>query len=230
MLPIAVRGAIWYQGESNAMRAFQYRTVLPALINDWRIQFNNPNMPFYMVQLANYKPVRQGPAESDWAELREAQLKTLSVPNTGMAVTIDIGDADDIHPRNKQTVGYRLALPALKQVYGKDIVFSGPVYKSMNIEGNKIRIKFDQIGSGLVSWDKYGYVKGFTIAGDDKRFKWAKAYIEGNDVIVYNETIESPVAVRYAWADNPDDASLYNKEDLPASPFRTDDWKGITQK
>jgi sialate O-acetylesterase len=230
LLPLAVRGAIWYQGEANASRAYQYQTLFPILINDWRKQFNDPKMPFYFVQLANFMPALQNPSESDWAELREAQSKTLSLPNTGMAVIIDIGNAKDIHPKNKQDVGYRLSLPALKWTYGKDVVYSGPTYKSMNIEGNKIRIKFDNTGSGLITKDKYGYVKGFAIAGADKKFVWAKASVENNEVIVYNETVINPVAVRYAWADNPDDASLYNKENLPASPFRTDDWKGITQK
>ncbi|HEY4786756.1 MAG TPA: sialate O-acetylesterase, partial [Bacteroidales bacterium] len=161
LLPLAIRGAIWYQGESNTSRAYQYRTLFPLLISDWRAQFNNPQMPFLFVQLANYQPAKAQPSESDWAELREAQLKTLSVPNTGMAVIIDIGDANDIHPKDKQDVGYRLSLPALKMVYGKDMVYSGPIYKSMSIDGNKIRITFDHVGSGLVAKDKYGYLKGF---------------------------------------------------------------------
>lgn len=229
LLPLAIRGAIWYQGEANASRAYQYQTLFPILINDWRKQFDDPKMPFYFVQLANFNPALKEPAESDWAELREAQSKTLSLPNTGMAVIIDIGDASDIHPKNKQDVGYRLSLPALKWTYGRDIVFSGPTYKSMSVEGNKVRIKFDNVGSGLVTKDKYGYVKGFAVAGADKKFVWAKAYIENNEIVVYSDAVTNPVAVRYAWADNPDDVSLYNKENLPASPFRTDDWKGITQ-
>ena len=229
LLPLAIRGTIWYQGESNDSRAYQYRTLFPILINDWRNEFNNPQMPFLFVQLANYKQPLQEPAESNWAELREAQLRTLSLPNTGMAVIIDIGDAGDIHPKDKQDVGYRLSLPALKLAYGKNIVYSGPVYKSMSIEGNKIRVTFENFGSGLKTKDKYGYLKGFTIAGDDKKFVWAKAYIENNDVIVYSETVLNPVAVRYAWADNPDDANLCNKENLPASPFRTDNWRQPTE-
>jgi len=230
MLPIAVRGAIWYQGESNASRAYQYQTVFPALINDWRKQFANPAMPFYFVQLANFMEVNAQPVESEWAELREAQAKTLALPNTGMAVTIDIGDAKDIHPKNKQDVGYRLSLPALKNVYNKNIEYSGPLYKSQKIEGNKIRLSFDHVGKGLVTKDKYGYLKGFAISGSDKKFVWAKAYLEGNEVVVYANGVSQPVAVRYAWANNPDDASLYNEEGLPASPFRTDNWKGVTQK
>ena len=230
MLPIAVRGAIWYQGESNASRAYQYQSVFPTLITDWRKQFANPNMPFYFVQLANFMEVNTQPVESEWAELREAQTKTLALPNTGMAVTIDIGDAKDIHPKNKQDVGYRLSLPALKNEYNKNIEYSGPLYKSQKIEGNKIRISFDHVGKGLVTKDKYGYLKGFTIAGADKKFVWAKAWLEGSEVVVYADRVSQPVAVRYAWANNPDDASLYNEEGLPASPFRTDSWKGITQK
>ena len=230
MLPLAVRGAIWYQGESNASRAYQYQTLFPALINDWRKQFANPNMPFYFVQLANFMETNSQPVESEWAELREAQSKTLSLPNTGMAVIIDIGEAKDIHPKNKQDVGYRLSLPALNNLYNKTIEYSGPVYKSQSVEGNKIRLKFDHIGKGLVTKDKYGYLKGFSIATADKKIVWAKAYIDGNDVIVYADQVTQPVAVRYAWANNPDDASLFNQEGLPASPFRTDDWKGITQK
>lgn len=229
MLPLAIRGVIWYQGESNASRAYQYQTLFPLLINDWRTQFANPQMPFYFVQLANYQsPVRE-PAESDWAELREAQSKTLALPNTAMAVIIDIGEANDIHPKNKQEVGYRLSLPALKMIYGKDVIYSGPTYKSMSVEGNKIRLKFDNTGTRLSYKDKYGYLKGFAIAGADKKFVWAKAYIENNEVVVYSDAISNPVAVRYAWANNPDDANLYNKEGLPASPFRTDTWKGITE-
>lgn len=230
LLPIAVKGTIWYQGENNVSRAFQYRNLFPMLINDWRIQFKNLKMPFLFVQLANFLPAMNMPVESTWAELREAQSMTLSLPNTGMATIIDIGDALDIHPKNKQDVGYRLSLQALKVSYGKDIVFSGPTYKSMRVDGNKIRIKFDNIGSGLVSKDKYGYVKGFTIAAEDRKFVWAKAVIENDEVVVYSDMITNPVSVRYCWADNPDDANLYNKENLPAVPFRTDVWKGITER
>ncbi|MEJ0107087.1 MAG: hypothetical protein WDO19_33125 [Bacteroidota bacterium] len=154
---------------------------------------------------------------------------TLSLPQTGQAVIIDIGEANDIHPRNKQDVGYRLALAAEKVAYGKDIVYSGPVYQTMKTEGNKIILGFTNTGSGLWAKDKYGYLKSFTIAGEDQKFVWAKAYIDGDKVIVYSDEIKNPVAVRYAWGDNPDDADLYNKEGIPASPFRTDTWKGVTQ-
>ena len=223
-----VKGAIWYQGESNAGRAHQYRTIFPLLINDWRTKWNNPEMPFMFVQLANYMKPPVEPGESEWAELREAQLMTLKLPKTGMAVIIDIGEANDIHPKNKQDVGKRLALAALKIAYGKDIVHSGPVYKSMAVSGNKVTVDFDYIGSGLKCYDRYGYLKGFSIAGNDRKFHWAKAYIENNKVVVYNDKVNNPIAVRYGWADNPDDVNLYNNEDLPASPFRTDDWPGIT--
>jgi sialate O-acetylesterase len=223
-----IKGAIWYQGESNAGRAYQYREVFPALITDWRKQWGQEELPFFFVQLANFMAPVSDPVESGWAELREAQAMTLSLPATGMAVAIDIGEADDIHPLNKQDVGKRLALSALKVTYGRDIVHSGPVYDYMRVEGDRIRISFTSTGSGLIPKDKYGYLKGFAIAGKDRKFYWAKAIIENNDIVVYSDQVNNPVAVRYAWANNPDDANLYNNEGLPASPFRTDDWPGIT--
>jgi sialate O-acetylesterase len=227
-LNFPVKGAIWYQGESNADRAYQYRILFPLLINDWRARWNNPEMPFFFVQLANYMKPPDEPEESAWAELREAQSMTLKLPATGMAVIIDIGEADNIHPKNKLDVGKRLALSALKIAYGKDIVYSGPVYKSMTASGNKIILTFGNTGSELVCRDRYGYLKGFSIAGKDHKFYWAKAYIENGKVVVYNDKVDNPVAVRYGWANNPDDVNLYNKEGLPASPFRTDDWPGVT--
>ena len=228
LIPYAIRGAIWYQGESNAGRAYQYQTLFPTMIKDWRAHWGQGDFPFLFVQLANFKPLQTEPQEDDWAELREAQLMTLSLPNTGMASAIDIGDADDIHPKNKQEVGRRLALNALHLAYGKNIVYSGPIYKSMKIEGNKIRLYFDHIGEGLEAKnDKV--LKGFTIAGDDKHFFWADAEIEGETIVVSRSGLDKPVAVRYAWAANPV-GNLYNKDGLPASPFRTDSWKGITQK
>jgi sialate O-acetylesterase len=228
LLNFGVKGAIWYQGESNTYQAHRYRTLFPTLIENWRKHWGDA-FSFYWVQLANFMEPVQTPSESDWAELREAQNMTLAVPNTGQAVIIDIGEANDIHPRNKQDVGYRLALAALKNSYAKNIVYAGPRYESFKIEGNKIILSFTEKGSGLKSTDKYGYLKGFTIAGKDKKFVWAKASIVGDHVVVYSDEIASPVAVRYAWANNPDDANLYNKENLPASPFRTDDWKGVTE-
>ena len=223
-----VRGAIWYQGESNAGRAYQYRTLFPLLITDWRDKWNNPEMPFFFVQLANYMQPKKQPGESQWAELREAQLMTLSLPNTGMAVIIDIGEADDIHPRNKQDVGYRLALPALHVAYGKDAVYSGPVFREMILDGPDVILEFDHTGSGLMVKDKYGYVKGFAMAGNDRKFYWARGSIRDNKVVLNCAQVPKPVAVRYGWADNPDDQNLYNKDGLPATPFRTDDWPGLT--
>lgn len=223
-----IRGAIWYQGESNASRAYQYRELFPAMIRDWRNFWQQGDFPFLFVQLANFHKAPELPGDSEWAELREAQTMALSLPNTGMAVTIDIGEANDIHPQNKQDVGYRLALAAKKIAYQQAPVYSGPIYESMRIEGNRIRIQFKHIGSGLMVKDRYGYVTGFAIAGTDSQFVWAKAEIDGNDIVVFNDRISQPIAVRYGWADNPDDANLYNKEGLPASPFRTDSWLGLT--
>ncbi len=178
------------------------------------------------VQLANFKDVKDLPAEDDWAELREAQTMALELPNTGMAVIIDIGDAKDIHPKNKQDVGNRLALNALSKTYQIELPYSGPMYQSMKIEGNKITIQFNNTDGGLkIKGDDK--LKGFAIAGEDKKFVWAKAEIKGDEIIVWNANIKNPVAIRYAWASNPV-CNLYNGAGLPASPFRTDDWKGMT--
>ena len=225
IIPFKIKGAIWYQGESNASRAYQYRELFPLMIKDWRNKWND-NFPFYYVQLANFKEELSEPANSDWAELREAQLMTLNLENTGMAVTIDIGDAKDIHPKNKQEVGRRLALIAKANVYNENVEYSGPIYDSYKIEGNKIRIKFKHSDKGLKTSDNK-HVKGFQIAGNDHKFFWADAVIEGNDVLVYCNEVPNPMAVRYAWANNPV-CNLYNSDNLPASPFRTDDWPGIT--
>lgn len=226
LIPFTFRGAIWYQGESNAGAAYKYRTLFPMLIQDWRQRWGQGDFPFLFVQLANYMKVKDQPGEDSWAELREAQLITLSESNTGMAVTIDIGNAEDIHPKNKQEVGRRLALNALKIAYDKDIIHTGPIYKSMQIEGNKIRLTFENVGEGLKSSNEKALV-GFSIAEADKNFNWAKAEIIDNQVVVWNPEIENPVSVRYAWASNPI-CNLVNSADLPASPFRTDDWPGIT--
>ncbi len=229
LVHFAIKGAIWYQGEANAGEAFKYRTLFPGMINNWRNKWGDA-VPFFWVQLANFTKADSLPVQSDWAELREAQNMTLQLPQTGQAVIIDIGEAADIHPKNKQDVGYRLALAAEKVVYNKDIVYSGPVYQSMKTEGNKIIIQFTNTGTGLLAKDKYGYLKGFAIAGSDQHFVWANAVIDGDKIIVYSNAVQSPVAVRYAWGNNPDDANLYNRENIPASPFRTDTWKGITEK
>jgi len=229
IVPYTIKGAIWYQGEANAGRAYQYRTLFPAMITDWRTKWGEGDFTFLWVQLANFMKANEQPVGSEWAELREAQSMTLKLPKTGQALAIDIGQAENIHPKNKQDVGYRLALNALKVAYDKTIVNSGPSYKSMNIEGNRIRLSFENIGSGLLAKDKYGYLKGFAIAGTDQKFYWANASIDNNSVFVWSEKVRTPSAVRYAWADNPDDANLYNQEDLPAVPFRTDQWKGLTE-
>ncbi len=223
-----ITGAIWYQGESNADRAYEYRELFPAMIKDWRKQWKQGDFPFLFVQLANYEAESEHPKQSDWAELREAQWMTLSLPNTGMATAIDIGEANDIHPKNKEDVGKRLGLAALKIAYGKDTVYSGPTFKSMKVEGGNAIIEFDNLGTGLTTKDKYGYVRGFQMAGADKKFHWAKATIEGNTVIVTCSKVSAPVAVRYAWDNNPGPLDLYNKEQLPAVPFRTDRWDGGT--
>jgi sialate O-acetylesterase len=226
LTPYTVRGAIWYQGESNAGRAYQYRTLFPTMIKNWRTSWGDTDFPFYFVQLANWQPMKPEPAESEWAELREAQTLTLREAKTGMAVTIDIGEANDIHPRNKLDVGHRLAVWALAKTYNQTLEFSGPLFKSFSIEGNQIRLKFEHAASGLKTSDG-GPVKGFAIAGEDRRFVWAEARIDGNDLVVSSKDVAKPVAVRYAWADNPV-TNLYNKAGLPASPFRTDDWPGVT--
>jgi sialate O-acetylesterase len=226
LIPYGIQGAIWYQGESNAGRAYQYRKLFSAMITNWRKDWGQGDFPFLFVQLANFMQTKPEPAESAWAELREAQTMALSLPNAGMATIIDIGEADDIHPRNKQDVGKRLALWALAETYDKDIVYSGPLYKSMKVRRAKVVISFDHVGGGLVARDGEA-LKGFAIAGADRKFVWADAKIDGDTVVVSSENVANPVAVRYAWADNPV-CNLYNKADLPASPFRTDDWPGVT--
>src|SRR5215213_7101182 len=224
LVGFAIRGVIWYQGESNAGRAYQYRTLFPTMIRVWRSAWGS-NFPFYFVQLANWHANKAEPDESDWAELREAQMMTLREPQTGMAVTIDIGDVNDIHPRNKLDVGRRLAAWALADTYNQKVIPSGPLFDSYNVKGDQIRIRFKH-ADGLKTSDG-GPLKGFAIAGEDRHFVWADARIEGDTVIVLSPKISKPVAVRYGWADNPI-ANLYNKAGLPASPFRTDDWPGIT--
>ncbi len=226
LIPYSIGGAIWYQGESNASRAYQYRKLFPAMIKNWRNDWKQGDFPFLFVQLANFMAVDSEPVDSAWAELREAQLMTLALPNTGMAVIIDIGEADDIHPKNKQDVGKRLALWALAKTYGKNLVYSGPIYKSLKTEGNKVILEFEHAGGGLVA--KGGEpLKGFAVAGADRKFVWADAKIDGNTIVVSSNEVSEPVAVRYGWANNPV-CNLYNKEGLPASPFRTDDRPGIT--
>jgi len=230
IIPYAIKGILWYQGESNGDRledALEYKDLFPRLINDWRANWQQGDIPFIFVQLTNYRAPAKNPSEGNWPWVREAQLKTLSLPKTGMIVITDIGEAENIHPTNKEDVGLRLSLVVRHLVYGEDIVAYGPIFKSMKIEGNNIRLSFDNIGSGLFA-DSVRHpgsieLKGFGIAGDDQNFVWAKAVIEGNTVIVSSNEVPYPAAVRYNWADNPP-GNLYNKEGLPASPFRTDNW------
>ncbi len=228
VLPYGIKGAIWYQGESNAGRAYQYRTLLPTMITDWRNRWGVGTFPFFIVQLANWQASTPDPREDAWAELREAQsLTAKNLPKTGIAVTIDIGDAADIHPKDKQTVGKRLALNAEALAYGQKVEYAGPVYKRMSkADGGKaIKLAFDHLGGGLVA--KGEKLTGFAIAGADKKFVWADAKIVGDTIVVSSPQVPQPEAVRYAWHINPV-CNLYNKAGLPASPFRTDDWPGIT--
>ncbi len=221
-----IRGVIWYQGESNTGRAYQYQTLFPLLITNWREKFNQPEMPFLFVQLANWQEKKPRPSEDQWAELREAQLNTLALPGTGMAVTIDIGDAVDIHPKNKQEVGRRLALIALNQVYGENIPYSGPIYRSSEIVDGQVYLYFDHAEGGLTT-SGGNIVSGFSIAGADRKFIWAVARIDSEKVIIQHPRVKYPAAVRYSWEINPD-GNLINKQGLPASPFRTDQWPGVT--
>ena len=229
LMPYAIRGAIWYQGESNVPAAYRYRTLFPAMIANWRADWGQGDFPFGFVQIAPYNYHRDWKVDPAFcAELWESQLLTLkSTPNTGMAVTTDITDLNDIHPKNKQEVGRRLALWALAKVYGRDVVYSGPIYKSMAVEGDKVRLQFDHRGSGLAARDGKA-LTDFTIAGDDKKFVPAVATIDGDSVVVHSDQVAKPVAVRYAWHDTAT-PNLSNKEGLPASPFRTDRWKGVTE-
>ena len=218
-----VRAAIWYQGESNAGRAHEYGALMTSLITGWRELWNMPDMPFLLVQLPNYMQTHEQPTDSGWARIREAQLQAFkTIPNTALAVTYDVGEWNDIHPLNKKAVAQRLFLGARKAVYGEKVTASGPVYKDMKIDGDKIIITFTETGRGLMA--KGGELKHFAIAGADRKFVWADAIIKGNKVIVSSKEVQNPVAVRYAWADNPDGANLCNKDGLLASPFRTDDW------
>lgn len=222
LIPYAMRGVLWYQGESNTNKPNEYRALFRSLINDWRSRWKQGNFPFLYVQLANFGLVDSQPAESKWAELREAQAKALSLPNTGMAVAQDLGLWNDIHPLNKQDVGKRLELAAERIAYqNHKIVYSGPVYRTKKIIGNKIILTFLNVGNGLVAKGT-DTLRHFAIAGADGKFVWAIATIVDKDKVkVYSADVRSPVAVRYAWADNPGGANLYNSAGLPAAPFRT---------
>lgn len=227
LVPFAIKGVIWYQGESNAGRAYQYRSLFPGMIKDWRQAWGRGDFPFHFVQLANFMARKEEPGESEWAELREAQTMTLRLRNTGMAVAIDVGEAGDIHPVNKVAVGERLARLALAKDYHQaDVVPSGPLYKIHFQHDGKIGIHFDYADMGLATVSGQP-LKGFAIAGADRKFVWAEAKIVGSQVLVWSPQVKNPVAVRYGWGDNPW-VNLINKAGLPASPFRTDSWPGLT--
>jgi sialate O-acetylesterase len=221
LTPYTIKGVIWYQGESNADRPVQYRKLFPALIRDWRRTWGEGDFPFLFVQLASWGIQYN---ELNFPELREAQAMTLTVPNTAMAVTTDIGDGTDGHPKNKQDVGYRLALAAQAVAYGQDVIYSGPMYDSMTVEGDNVRVRFKYVYGGMTAknWPP-GARSGFEIAGDDRRFVEATARIEGETVVVHSDLVTHPVAIRFNWKNNPW-YHLYNRGSLPAAPFRTDDW------
>jgi len=254
LVPYAIRGAIWYQGEQNSGRAFQYRISFPLMITDWRAQWGEGDFPFYLCQLANFGTRATAPGDNAWAELREAQTKALALPNTGMAVLIDVGDEDDIHPRDKKTPGERLAAVALANTYGKAIPFSGPVYASMAVEGDAVRVRFTHVGGAdgglvakaipadyapkslapdvrkpLVRNVPQSQLEGFALCGDDHKWFWAEATIDGDAVVVRSKDVPKPVAVRYAWGNNPL-CNLYNGAGFPAVPFRSDEFPGMTEK
>ena len=222
LAPFAIRGVLWYQGESNAMFAKQYRRLFPALIGGWRKLCAQGDFPFLFVQLAGYGPQPSEPGESQWAELREAQALARALPNTGMALALDIGDAASLHPTNKRELGHRLALVARAQVYGQKVECRGPAFKSFEIQGDSVRVHFDHAGESLRVRGE-GAVLGFALAGADRKFHWADAKIEGDTLVLKSAQVPAPVAVRYGWADNPP-CNLVNSAGLPAEPFRTDDW------
>lgn len=229
ILGYGIRGVIWYQGESNAPRAYQYRHLFPLLIQSWRQEWQQGDFSFYWVQLADFKAEKPEPAESDWAELREAQTMTLSLPRTGQAVIIDLGEGNDIHPKNKLEVGKRLARLALANDYGIAVAHQSPRLQSFERQGNKIVVTLAPVDGGLVTLDT-NEVRGFAIAGEDRKFVWANARIVGeqrNQIEVWSDSVPNPVAVRYAWADNPV-CNVYSRAGLPVTPFRTDDWPGVT--
>ncbi len=224
--PLAIAGVIWYQGEHNETRAYQYRKLFPAVINDWRGQWQRPDLPFLFVQLPNFRDRLEEPADATRAELREAQAMALMLPHTAMVVTIDVGEAKNNHPKNKQAIGHRLTLAALGTVYGKDVAYQCPMVGDVQFKGPQVRVTFKHAVGGLVNTAQ-GPLQGFAVAGEDRKFHWAEASIDGDSVIVQSQDVPNPVAVRYAWADNPA-ATLANGAGLPAAPFRSDDWPGLT--
>jgi sialate O-acetylesterase len=230
IVTLPITGVLWYQGEANIGRAYEYRKAFTLLINDWRERWGQGDFPFYFAQLSSYKG-NNGTSNkgSMWAELRESQSHALTLPNTGMAVTIDLGDPEDIHPKNKQEVGRRLAAIALRNTYDKSVAWHGPEFRSISVERDKVRLTFDYAQRGLKTKNS-DRVIGFEIAGSDGMFYPATAEIQGCDVVVKNENVSTPAAVRYAWADNSIEANLYNVEGFPTVPFRTDDWRGVTAR
>ncbi len=226
LIPFSIKGAIWYQGESNAGRAQQYRSLFADMIKNWRRDWGQGDFTFLEVQLAPFMAIKDQPGESSWAELREAQeLAAKVLPRVGLAVITDVGEEKDIHPRKKEPVGARLALAARGTAYGERIVYSGPTYKSLDVKRGEAILHFTNIGHGLEA--RGGELKGFAIAGEDKKFVWAKAEIKGKKIHVSGPAVPKPVAVRFGWADYPV-VNLWNKDGLPASPFRTDDWPMLT--
>ncbi len=224
LINFRIKGVIWYQGESNTKKPLQYRDLLKSMITGWRKSWNQGDFPFLIVQLANFDS-KGASDDGDWALLRESQnVVAKTTPNCGIVSIIDIGESHDIHPKNKLDVGIRLTTEALKVAYGQNITASGPTFKSISFEGNKAIIEFDNTGSGLLAKNKYGYINNFVIAGADKEFHWARASIIKNKIIVESDAVQQPVSVRYAWENDPQDINLYNSENLPAMPFRTDNW------
>jgi sialate O-acetylesterase len=229
LIPFAVRGSLWYQGETNAGRAYQYRKTFPLMINDWRSLWND-EFSFYWVQLSSFGKELNSNTGSSWAELREAQDLTLSMPKTGMAVTTDVGNPKDIHPTNKQDVAHRLAVNALKFDYGQDINYSSPRFDKMVVNNDKALISIKHLDGGIVVKNKYGYIQGFEIAGEDKVFHYAQAIYKDNNLVISSSQVKNPVAVRYNWSDATEEGQVFNGEGFPLAPFRTDSWPGITVK
>jgi sialate O-acetylesterase len=227
VIPFSIRGVLWYQGENNTDRAFEYSKTFPLMIQSWRKEWSD-NFPFLFVQLADFGSNESSNVGSKWAELRESQSKTLRLPGTGMSVTTDIGDPKDIHPKNKQEVGRRLSAIALNDVYGFKQTCNGPQYDSVSFSNGRALLFFKSIGKGLVAKDKNGYLRGFEIAGPDRKFYYAHAFVQGNQIIVSSDSVANPLAVRYGWSNAPDDINLYNADGFPASPFRTDSWRSLT--
>ena len=228
IVPYAIAGVLWYQGEANATKAYQYRTTFPLLINDWRNKWDRP-FPFLFVQLSSWGTTPNSNQGSEWAELREAQSMTLALPNTGMAITTDVGDANNIHPKDKADVGFRLAYEALTSVYHMPNENRSPLFKSADFKDGYALVNLTHADSGLMAKDPYGYIKGFELAGADHKWYFAKADITGSQVKVWSSQVTQPITVRYAWTNAPVEANLFNRQGYPVGPFRSDNWKGVTE-